>query len=112
MKRKTNPLERKKLFKIFYWGMLILLLGSILIFSRNSFLSVYKAQKEINVLQTKVDTLLIRNERLQKENLQLKTDPLAVEKIAREQLGYQKSGEKVYRFLPPATDEKKKKKKE
>jgi cell division protein FtsL len=112
VKRKTNPLERKKLFKIVYWAVLLIFLASTLIFSRNSFLNVYKAKREINRLQEKVDTLLIKNERLQKENLELKTNPLAVEKIAREQLGYQKSGEKVYRFLPPPANDKKKVQKE
>jgi len=52
-----------------------------------------------------------------KENLPgnfyaVKTNPEVIEKIAREQLGYQKSGEKVYRFIPPTTEEKDTKKKE
>jgi cell division protein FtsB len=112
MKRKTNPLERKKLFKIVYWTVLILFVTSTLIFGRYSLLKVYKAEREINRLQEKVDTLMIKNERLQNENQELKTNPLTVEKIAREQLGYQKTGEKVYRFLPPATEDKKKVQKE
>ena len=37
---------------------------------------------------------------LRKENQDLKTDPAVIEKIAREQFGYQKSDEKVFRFLP------------
>ena len=112
MKRKTNPLERKKLFRIIYWTVLGLFLFSALFVSQNSFYKVYKAKNEINRLQEKVDTLMIKNERLQRENQELRTNPMAVEKIAREQLGYQKSGEKVYRFLPPAVEEKKKVKKE
>lgn len=112
MKRKTNHLERKKLFKLGYWLILLIFLLSTLVISRYSFFKVHQAQKEIKLLQAKVDTLAVKNKRLKMENLELKTSPLAVEKIAREQLGYQKTGEKVYRFLPPATEDRKKVSKE
>jgi cell division protein FtsL len=111
MKVKTNPLEKKKPIRIIYWALIIFFLLLTLFLGRNSFYQVMMKKMELTKLQKTVNQLKAENDSLRKENHELKTNPEVIEKIAREQLGYQKSGEKVIRFLPasPADDEAKKK---
>jgi cell division protein FtsB len=110
MKVKTNPLERKRPIRIIYWALIILFLSLTLFWGHNSFVRMAKKKIEVARLQEKVDLLRAENDSLRHENHELKTNPQVIEKIAREQLGYQKDGEKVFRFLPdPATNQDKKK---
>jgi cell division protein FtsL len=112
MKNKTNPLENKKPIRIIYLILVVVLLSATLFFGRNSFLKVILNKREVASLEQKVNILKAENEKLRKENHELKTNPEVIEKIAREQLGYQKSNEKVYRFIPPPPEEKNTKRKE
>jgi len=105
MKVKTNKLERLKPIRIFYLFLIILMLGAMLFYGHNSFLKLAKQKAEVAKLEKKVNLLKAQNDSLMKENNELKTNPEVIEKIAREKLGYQKPGEKVIRFLPPAEDE-------
>lgn len=105
MKEKPTKLERKKTIRIIYMVIIVVLLSSTLFFGRNSFFNVMRKKIEISKLQKKVDQLKAENEQLRKENHSLKTDPEVIEKIAREKLGFSKSEEKVYRFMPPAENE-------
>ena len=113
MKVKTNPLERKRPIRILYWAIIILFVLLTLFIERNSFLNVMLKKREVARLEQKVNILKAENNRLRQENHELQTNPELIEKIAREQLGYQKTSEKVYRFIPPPpTDDKKSKQKE
>jgi cell division protein FtsB len=49
-------------------------------------------------LSREIETLVGENDRLRDEIRALRTDPTAIEKIAREELGMVKDGELVYRF--------------
>lgn len=80
----------------------ILLIGVLLylaIFNNEGFLTVYNQKEDLAQLKAK-------NEKLKKENLEIrqmievyKTDPWAVEKIAREKLNLVKPGEIVYKIV-------------
>lgn len=106
MKVKTNSLEQKKPIRIVYWAIIIIFISITLFLGRNSFIKVILHKNETAKLEEKVNLLRAENEKLRKENHELKTNPEVIEKIAREQLGYQKKDEKVYRFLPPQSEEK------
>jgi cell division protein FtsB len=110
MKAKPTVMDRKKPVKIISWGIIILILLMVLFLGRNSFLKVILKYKEAANLQKKVELLQVENEKLRAENHELKTNPDVIEKIARERLGYQKEGEKVYRFLKPEDESKTKQK--
>jgi cell division protein FtsL len=112
MKTKTPSLERKKPIRIIYFILIVILVSSTLFYGRNSFLRVFLRHREVAQLEQKVNMLKAENEKLKRENSELKTNPEVIEKIAREQLGYQKDDEKVYRFIPPPPVEKKSKHKE
>jgi cell division protein FtsB len=92
-------MDRKKPVKIISWAFIGIILLVMLFLGRNSFLKVFLSHRDSAALQKKVELLKTENEKLRKENEYIKTNPDTVEKIAREKLGYQKSGEKVFRFL-------------
>ena len=82
-------------------GILVLVLFSIAlivhnIFSQNGYLASRRQQKELHTLQQKIQQLKQENEQLDKENRALKSDPAAIERWAREQMGLAKPGEKIY----------------
>jgi cell division protein FtsB len=99
MKTKPPVLQRKKPVKIISWAIIIVVVLFMFFLGRNSFLKVILKHNEAAKLQKKVELLQIENEKLRKENEELKTNPDTIEKVAREKLGYQKSDEKVFRFL-------------
>jgi cell division protein FtsB len=99
MKAKPTNMDRKKPVKIVSWIIIGIVFIFMLILGRNSFIKVVLAQREAVTLQKKVELLKTENEKLRQENQNIKTNPDTVEKIAREKLGYQKSDEKVFRFL-------------
>ena len=88
-------------------GILVLVLVSIAlivhnIFGQNGYLASRRQQKELQTLQQKILQLKQENDQLDKENRALKSDPAAVERIAREQMHLAKPGEKIY-TLPDKT---------
>jgi cell division protein FtsB len=84
-------------------AILVLLLVSIAlivhnIFSQNGYLASRRQRKELQTLQQKILQLQQENEQLDKENRALKSDPAAIERLAREQMGLSKPGEKIYKL--------------
>ncbi len=99
-------------------GILVLLLLSVAlivhnIFGQNGYLALRHQQKELQTLQQKIRQIQQENEQLDKENRALKSNPAAVERLAREQMHLAKPGEKIYTLpdrapahqLPPAGKE-------
>ena len=90
-------------------GILVLLLVSVAlivhnIFGHNGYLALRQQQKELKTLEQQLDQLKRDNEQLDKENRDLKTNPAAIERQAREHLGLVDPRDKVYirSGTPPA----------
>src|SRR5436190_21499169 len=66
------------------------------IFGANGLMIYSKKRSEYKALQVEVDRLQRENQDLSKEIHNLKTDPKAIEKEAREQLRYARHGEVVF----------------
>lgn len=82
-------------------GILVLLLVSIAlivhnIFGQNGYLALRRQRKELQTIQQQLLRLKQENEQLDKENRALKSDPAAIERLAREQMHLAKPGEKIY----------------
>jgi cell division protein FtsB len=71
-----------------------LLFGFFLV-SERGFLRVRRQRQELARLQAEVSSLATSNERLEQEIASLRSDPRAVERIAREDLGFVREGEIV-----------------
>ena len=82
-------------------GILVLVLFSIAlivhnVFSQNGYLASRRQRLEVQSLQQKIQQIKAENEQLDHENQALKNDPAAVERLAREQYGLVKPGDRVY----------------
>ncbi len=82
-------------------GLLALFLGLHVIFGHNGMLAYQHKRMEYQKLQEEVDRLQKDNQRISQQVHELKTDPKAIEREAREQLRYARPGEVVYTLPEP-----------
>lgn len=88
-----------KIYQYIIMGGLIFLFLYITILDSSSFLKVFKAKLQNKKLSGEVNTVQKQNRSLMESNRNLKENPAAIEKTAREKVGMQKPDEKVYRFF-------------
>jgi len=84
--------------KLATWGMslLVVLLGFHVVFGVNGMVAYHNKRAEKQKLQQDVLRLQQENDRVSRRVRELKTNPKAIEREAREQLKYARSGEVVY----------------
>ncbi|HEV8675567.1 MAG TPA: septum formation initiator family protein [Methylomirabilota bacterium] len=78
-------------------GLLTLLLGAAVL-GDNGVLQLRRLRAEVESLHRDVQALEAENERLSRAIAELRHDPTALERIAREELGLVRPGERVLRF--------------
>jgi cell division protein FtsB len=83
-------------------GAAILLLGIHDILGPHGFLAMRRTQREMNQLRSDVDRLNKENNQLADDATALKSDPQAIERIAREDMGLARPGEMIFKLPPPA----------
>lgn len=66
------------------------------IFGSNGYLAMRQKRREYEALQQQIQKLQVENQQLEEKIKALKTDPKAIEKIAREQMGLARPGELIY----------------
>lgn len=71
------------------------------VFSQNGYLASRRQRTELHALQEKIRQIKAENSQLDHDNHALKSNPAAIERLAREQYGLAKPGEKIY-SLPAA----------
>ncbi len=67
-----------------------------------SFTRVWQIKSEVESLEREIAGLRAENAELQAEVAQLRSDPDAIERLARERLGFVKPGDRVLK-LPPSS---------
>jgi len=70
------------------------------LFGEHGFLAMRRMQKEVDKLAVEIQTLNEENQKLADDVKALKTDPKAIERIAREEMGLARPGEMIFK-LPP-----------
>jgi cell division protein FtsB len=68
------------------------------IFGAHGFIAMRKTQKEIEQIREQIGKLNDENQSLSGQVNSLKTDPKAIERIAREEMGLARPGEIIYKF--------------
>jgi len=97
---KTSISKRTKAQKTLGLGMiLIVAMALAAVFSDKGFMNVSDFTEELNYLKTSNAVLAEENTRIQKEIDALKSDPYAVEMLARDKLNLVKPGEMIYQIV-------------
>ena len=73
----------------------------VAVFHEDGILTIHEFEKELVEFKASNATLKKENQKLRFEIDALKTDPLAVEILAREKLNMVRPGETVYQLVPP-----------
>ncbi|HEY7601696.1 MAG TPA: septum formation initiator family protein [Methylomirabilota bacterium] len=76
----------------------LLVLALMAVFGDNGVLALRRLRGEVDSLVREVKTLEAQNERLSRAISELQEDPGVIERIAREELGLVRPGERVLRF--------------
>lgn len=84
-------------------GLGVIIILVLLMAGEKSLFTVIALYREQDHLTTQIDEMKDQNKKLAQQIEDLKTDPKAVERIAREELGMVRKDEIVYRFVSPET---------
>lgn len=76
----------------------LLLLAIHDVFGSHGLLAMRRTQSQIRELRGQIDKLHQQNSDLSKQVQALRTDPKAVERIAREEMGLARPGEMIFKF--------------
>lgn len=91
--------RRRRLFRhgaLFVAAVLLLIVTGAAFFGEHGYLAIRRSQKEYVALAAKVEESRTRVRTLNAEVTKLQTDPHAIERIAREQLGFAGKGEVTF----------------
>jgi cell division protein FtsB len=102
------PFWRRHLLPIL--GLAFLALAIHDVFGAHGYLAMRRTETEIDQLRGQIQQLSRENQSLSQEVTALKTDPKAIEKIAREDMGLVRPGEMIFKLPPDAAAKPKPKK--
>ena len=74
------------------------------VFGTHGVLAMRRAQKEAATVKKEIDLINEENRQLQGRVKALKTDPQAIERIAREEMGLARPGEYIFKIQPKSGD--------
>jgi cell division protein FtsB len=87
---------RRNIRQILAVGLFLLLLHDV--FGAHGFIAMRRTQKEIEQIRGQIGKLNEENKSLSSQVDSLKTDPHAIERIAREEMGLARPGERIYKL--------------
>ncbi len=82
-------------------SLVLLAVGVHDIFGTNGFLAMRRTQKQIEQTRAKIEQLNHDNSELTGQIESLRTDPKAIERIAREEMGLARPGEMIFKLPAP-----------
>lgn len=103
MNRKVR--SDKKRWLLFLCPVLAVISVVFILFSPAGFLHLCQLQREYRKLVQENSALEKQNRGLYQEIMRLRDDPIAIEDLARKELGLVKEGELIFQFVPPADTE-------
>lgn len=92
---------RRNLMWFLVAGLTLLVLQDI--FGTHGVLAMRRSQQQAADIQKEIDELSKENQKLQDRVHSLKSDPAAIERIAREEIGLARPGEYIFK-IPPAAN--------
>lgn len=82
----------------FFFALAFFLLLLQDVFGAHGLVAMHRSKKQIEDVQTEINQLGQENQELQQRIQKLKTDPSAIEKIARDRMGLARPGELIFRM--------------
>ena len=73
---------------------------ALVVYGGSGLLRVWRLKQEVEVLEREIAALRGQNQDLARTVDRLRSDPATIEKIAREELGLARPGEKILKFPP------------
>lgn len=98
----TQGFLRRNAWRILGVALLALFLQDV--FGTHGFLAMRRTQQEIKQIREQIGKLNAENKSLAGEVNALKTDPKAIERVAREDMGLVRPGELIYKLPDSAPD--------
>ncbi len=86
-------------------GAVALAVAALLLYGSSGLVQVWQMKREVEGLERELHRLRLDTERFTSTVDRLREDPAQIEKLAREELGYVKKGEKVLKFPPASPQE-------
>jgi cell division protein FtsB len=83
-------------------GLALLLLQDV--FGTHGVLAMRRTQQEASAVRHEIDQMNEENRRLEDRVKELKTDPKAIERIAREEMGLARPGEYIFKIAPKGAE--------
>jgi cell division protein FtsB len=74
------------------------------IFGTHGVIAMRRSQREASQVQQEITEVDEENQRLQDNVKALKSDPAAIERIAREEMGLARPGEHIFKITPRSSD--------
>ena len=102
MKRAQQPVPYWRRYLLEIFGVALLALGIHDIFGAHGYLATRRSERQIEQLRGEIERLNRENQALTQNVSALKSDPAAIEKIAREEMGLARPGEMIFK-VPAAT---------
>lgn len=95
---KSLPWDKATLYRNGVFILILLCLALIVheIFGQNGYLALRRQQTELQTLQQKILQLQQENDQLERQIKALRSDPKAIERLAREQMRMARPGEIIY----------------
>lgn len=91
-----------------WWGLalgtVLIMLVTVITAGEKSIFKVIALYQERQHLQTRTEQIKQENKKMSEQIEQLKSNPRAVEQIAREELGMVRPDEVIYRFVPASSE--------
>jgi len=84
----------------FFTGALVLIVGAAIYFLLPAYKDYRQSHNDTRKLEAEISEVNVAAQSLEREIQALRTDPDAVERVAREKFGWCRDNEKVYHFDP------------
>ena len=99
--------DRKTLYRNGMLAFVLLTVALLVheIYGTNGYLALRRQQREVEILEKQIQQLKQENEQLGQQIKALRSDPQAIERLAREQMQMARPGETIYKL--PEKDSKK-----
>ena len=101
--RKRELKEKsRKIKSVLYWGLCVVIVIFVLIGARFNLINYWQTKNDNRRLKQNLERISQHNETLKIQINELKNNPEALERVAREKHGMQKKGERVIHFIDEA----------